>query len=1136
MAGNYRYILGVDMGVASIGTALVRCSEEGEPLGILDAGVRLFTTPAGGAERRAARQARKTIRRRRQRLHNLAALLRRHGLFPEDDADREEMKGRSLYRLLARAGRGRLQSAFDVGRCLMHLAGHRGAGFLGQMEESGDGETPKKDDRQKTANQYRSLEKRLREANMTLGEFFLERLRRAAETKGRLRRRKNFINDGSVDFAVPRFLVKAEFRRIWEVQSKFFPQMTSELEEEAFSITFKDRPHAPYAVGLCSLDPDSGEPRLPRMSRLADTRRIYEQANNIRLRTAQAVLEPDRQMRDAVVTRCMAGETLTKTAVKKLLQPFCPEKILAVNMEEGSSIRGFCLAEAFADILSWQAMSEQEQDNLVAFMAEPRLEPEREDSPLMPEELFLKECAGRLGLFGPDAEEKVSRCLHALPADRSMLGETATRRILEKLREGRVVEESGKTVWRPLSQREAADACGYTAEEERARGMAGAYDRLPYYGEVLRSDVAPVHPWHLRQADAEEARWGRFPNPVVHVALNQLRKVVNEIMELYGRPMSVHVELAREFGLSAAKRKELDGERVKRRRENEEIDRTLMEAGLPATRRNRIKYRLWKEQAGQDIYTLDPIALTDFPSCDIDHIIPQSMGGSDTFANLALTFRSSNLAKGDGSAYEFIHSRCPEAWPHVLAFISRDAYPKNKQWRFLEGAKERFAEGDADATDSRLSDTGYMAKMAARYLRTICADVVPLRGGMTAYFRHVWGLDGLEYELMGENVRRELYDEATGEVMTDAFGRPKRNPAWKAKPRIDHRHHAEDALVLACVSRSMMQKLARASHAGRECGEFPAPFGGTEADFRRTVLAALAGVRPSPKAEHALEGSLHEDTRYRVLAPAAGKPGLFLVTYRRKIDALKKPEDIKTDFHRYGDLPETAAMAENNRQKRLAVESRMERAKNMLEEKRRASGTGGPVAESRIFQAAAALARKEVRGFGFTWQDVTTLSLVNVNLRQRSGFRPGGNAFVDFFEKPDGSVGWECVARFNAVQKNFMPEWQKEGGRLIWRLFKGDVLEMSFSEKERQTLGLPSGEGGRWFVVQKFSDNQIQVRRLQDARPLSEKDGEAACWVSGGRGLVFYTRAQARKVELSPFGKVLHKHRKLWDGKKAKKA
>ena len=1136
MAKNYRYILGVDMGIASIGTALVRCSEEGEPLGILDAGVRLFGVSKGGEERRKARQARKTIRRRRRRLRVLAALLRNHGLFPEDVGAAEELNGRSLYRMWARAGRSRLQSAFEVGRCLMYLAKHRGAGFLGQLEGEDDKEPQKKNDAQKTANLYRSLEKRLRESGMTLGEFFLQRLRCASETGGRIRRRENFINDGSVDFAVPRFLVKAEFRRIWKVQSKFFPQMTPELEAEVYRVMFEDRPHAPYAVGRCSLEPDSGEMRLPRMSRLADTRRIYEQANNLRIRTARAVEAPDRRMRDAVVERCMAGETLTKTAVKNLLQPFCTERILAVNMEEGNSIRGFCLASAFADIPSWKTMSEEEQDSLVAFMAEPRLEPDRADSPLMPEELFLKECAERLGLSGPDAEERVSRCLYALPADRSMLGETATRRILEKLREGRVVVENCGEVWRPLSQREAADACGYLAEEERARGMAGTYDRLPYYGEVLRSDVAPVHPWHVGQAAEEEAAWGRFPNPVVHVALNQLRKVVNEIIDLYGRPVSVHVELAREFGMSAVKRKELDRERKNRRSENEAIDRELVGAGLPPTRRNRIKYRLWKEQSGQDIYTLHAIALSDFPSCDIDHIIPQALGGSDTFANLALTSRSNNLAKGDRSAYEFIQSRCPDAWPHVLAFVSRDAYPKNKQWRFLESARERFAEGDEDATDNRLSDTGYMAKMAARYLRTVCADVVPLRGGMTARLRHLWGLDGLEYELMGENVRRELYDEATGEVMLDEWGRPKRNPAWKAKPRIDHRHHAEDALILACASRSMMQKLARADHLGRECEAFPAPFGGSAEDFRRAVLEALSGVRPSPRAEHSLEGSLHEDTRYRVLAPVKGKPGLFVVTYRRKLDAIKKTKDIEADFSKYGDLPETAAMEESNRQKRLAVESRLERAKHMLEEKRRSSGTGGAVTESRILQAALALARKEDRTLGFTWQDVTCLSLVNVSGRQQSGFKPGGNACVDFFETPDGKVDWECITLFDAAQKNFQAEWQKAGCRLIWRLFKGDVLELSFSDAEKRALGLPPGAASRWFVVQMFSEGKLQVRRLQDARPLQEKDGETSCWLSGERGRSFYTRAQARKVELSPFGKVLHKHRKLWYGKKAKKS
>ena len=43
MAGRYNYALGVDLGIASIGTALVRLNEDGEPCGLLDAGVRIFS-------------------------------------------------------------------------------------------------------------------------------------------------------------------------------------------------------------------------------------------------------------------------------------------------------------------------------------------------------------------------------------------------------------------------------------------------------------------------------------------------------------------------------------------------------------------------------------------------------------------------------------------------------------------------------------------------------------------------------------------------------------------------------------------------------------------------------------------------------------------------------------------------------------------------------------------------------------------------------------------------------------------------------------------------------------------------------------------------------------------------------------
>ncbi len=1140
MTGNYRYILGIDLGIGSLGTAIVRCDEGGAPCGILDAGVRLFNVPEGASERRQARQARKIIRRRHQRMSLLTNCLREHGLLPPDKRELATLVRRSPYILRARAARQRLESPYEVGRCLLHLARFRGAGFLGQAEDmEGETDARARKDSQKSANLYRNLESWLKKSGQTVGEFLAERLRAASGTKGRIRRRKNFLEDGSVDFAIPRFLVKKEFLLIWDKQAPYFPHLNEALKSEIYRILFQDKPHAPHAVGKCSLDPDSGELRIPRMSRLAETRRIYEQVNNLRIRTSTAVFPLTRQMRDAVVEECMHGRTLKKSDLKRILQPFCQEVIVAINLaDDETGIGGFCIARALADIPAWKDMDEAEQDSVLAFMAEPRLFPEDPRSPLMPEEDFLAECVRRLRLEGVEgAEETVSRCLHELPDGRSMLGETASRRILEKLREGRIETVDGREVWFPLSNREAADACGYTAEEELARRMAGTFDELPYYGAVLRHDVAPVHPWHEDRAAGEEAMYGRFPNPVVHVALNQLRKVVNEIMGLYGRPVSIHVELAREFGMSAQKREQLERERQSRARENESINEELRKMGLPPSRWNRIKYRLWEEQGHCDIYTLKPIAASDLQACDIDHIIPQSLGGSDSYANLALTFASVNLAKGESSAYDFIQGHAQDAWPHILKYISDPKrYPRNKAWRFLENARERFLEKDEDQTDHRLVDTGYMAKMALRYLSCICRDVVPLRGGMTARLRHLWGLDGLEYELMDLPVRSVLHDEATGEVLLDEWGRPVRNPAWKAKPRIDHRHHAKDAIVLACTSRSMMQKLAHDERHGIRSVDFPAPFGKGIGEFRSEVYRILSGIKPSPKAEHSMQGRLHESTRYRVLTEVPGSPGQYLCTYRRKLSAVKKLDDIETDFDKYNAIPQVATIAKENRLKVSLAAGRYEEAKKALELRQQDSPKRRPVDERLILQEAFRLARRQDSRMGFTYQDVLVLGLVHVDMTSRSGYKPGANLCVDFFEKKDGRVGWECIRLFDANRKNFQPEWQKAGHKHLWSVYKDDVLELQFSDEEKRKLGLPPNASGNWFRVQKFSATAMQIKLLQDARALKNKEDDQACWVSGERGLSYFARARARKVELSPFGKVMHKHKKLWDGKKKKRA
>ena len=124
--------------------------------------------------------------------------------------------------------------------------------------------------------------------------------------------------------------------------------------------------------------------------------------------------------------------------------------------------------------------------------------------------------------------------------------------------------------------------------------------------------------------------------------------------------------------------------------------------------------------------------------------------------------------------------------------------------------------------------------MAARYLRAIvdCPDcdevmdnrILAVKGGQTAELRRHWNLLGLEYDLMGLNIPRYIdcapywQNLETGEII-DGEQKPdidgnwkfyncKKNPEWSAKPRIDHRHHAMDAITVACANRGLIQKMA----------------------------------------------------------------------------------------------------------------------------------------------------------------------------------------------------------------------------------------------------------------------------------------------------------------------------------------
>src|SRR5699024_8154384 len=99
--------------------------------------------------------------------------------------------------------------------------------------------------------------------------------------------------------------------------------------------------------------------------------------------------------------------------------------------------------------------------------------------------------------------------------------------------------------------------------------------RLPYYGKVIPESVWGKEP----EADKDKApnerdedayQYGKIANPTVHIALNQLRVVVNRVIENMGEPPTrIHVELTRDLKNSREARKKIEQQQAKNKKVND---------------------------------------------------------------------------------------------------------------------------------------------------------------------------------------------------------------------------------------------------------------------------------------------------------------------------------------------------------------------------------------------------------------------------------------------------------------------------------------------------------------------------------------------------------------------------------------
>ncbi len=1087
---------GIDVGVASLGFAVVVLDEQGHPARLIDGTALVYPAPLGGAERTRHRSTRTQYKRRAKRIKALRSeLARLLALEPGFDAehvhpdlaDGEKADGkprRNTSRVRLRAyGLSEPLTAGDLARAVLHIAKNRGQRLTRGLKDDSkaDAEQKKRTDkeRQSMADAANTTSEQLTVLGERLGlggpahpsQLFKDK------TGGTEMTRLKKGREGTPVFT--RGMVQAELDALLEAQRPYHEALTDGVCKTLREMVFEEaEPKAP-AIGKCRYGKRGAdgeiETRLPRGSDLFQRKRIFEEVNNLRIVSARTAAERllTLDQRNCLVERLLNGEKLTAAKVRDALRLGRGARADTTSLDirrkgrkTAGELQGHPLAAAMrkAGALDrWREFDDGACESIACLV---RTEDDKE------------RLCYELQAFDlpPNAIQALSDA--RLPATYSAAGETATRELLAALETD------------VISNHEAEKRAGL----EESDPPPPCLNRLPYYGTVLQG-------WCVGgDNDAcsnNEARFGRIPNPVVHVALNQLRKTANAYLRLYGKPERICVELARDMNKSAEEREKTEEEANKNRKANE---RYVEQAGVhtrkltPAHLR---RMKLHRMQGGECLYTGRNICmeqLFDGHSVEIDHILPYATTRDSSIANLALVFAEANQMKGKRTPFKaFSNGYKGQDYEHILRRAKQRG--GSVYWRFREDAMERYQ--DQDAFQSRfLNDTRYIARMVARYLSSVCADpngVVSLNGRITSDLRHQWGLHTLIRDIMAAEGCLDLADfqlPEGGECLAKIRERRKRAD----KIRWDHRHHLLDAIVAACTTRSDVQRLqTRAARDTRResAGEILAEIrrddrhfaNGSlcwQPGFREVVKAFLqeragdgaAGERPPTsvvrKADHDTRGQLHEARNYGVICEVPKKTGQYvardhaslpeLTVDRIKglgvpptvVRAVEQATEAGTRIWWGGDRPVSALhnLAKDLAGLRTALLNLMNEAPDeILANARTENGRQQARAKWAIEQYIGKTGRRR-----YTRVQIVSLRILKGPLhpgkKPRQANPTGANDRLVYFIDGKGKRDLEVVSTLDANRPRFEERWRREGGRPLFVLRRDDLVEMTTDSKD----------------------------------------------------------------------------------------
>jgi CRISPR-associated endonuclease Csn1 len=848
MDNTFSYTLGLDIGITSVGWAVLCNNKDGEPFKIERLGVRMFEaaevplqkgqrkknqkSDSGSlaVARREARGSRRVIRRRCHRKERIKQLIATSGIMTKDELaalfsdthPKGQSEGKCVYELRVEA-LNRLLTKEETVRLLIHFAQRRGYKSNSKSEEAKNGEETGKVKLAISENERRMQVGGYR----TVGEMlWLDECFKRTDPDGRMTLDVHNRPD-EYKVSISRDMLADELGKIFKEQRRLGNSwLTEDFEAKYRTIwasqrSFDEGPggNSPYGgnliekmFGPCTLEP--GQTQAAKASYTAEYFRLLQFANNLKLAGNGLPAEPlDDDQRKALMDYVMSSPGITYAQLRKKLGLRKDQYFNSLSY--GNKTLAAVEKKKLGQMTFYHEL--RKALDTVAVGAIQTFSPEMLDQIGYILTIFKSDEKRRTALQEAGVDERYIDALLTLSATKTVnLSLAALKKLIPYL-------EQGDSYY---------DACK----------KAGYHSQNTSRSEKLTIRMA-----------------SDIKNPVVLRAVSQTIKVINAIVREYGQPEVVRIELAREMGKSREERDQIKKQQDKNAEQNNECREQITELKETVSGQDIVKFKLFQEQDGICLYSGSPMEigrLFEHGYAEIDHIIPYSISLDDSYSNKVLVLKKENQDKGNRIPYDYL-GQDEARWQAFETRVDTRIRDRRKKSNLLlkslsDGQKEGFRQRN-------LTDTQYITRLVKNLIS-----------------------DNLQFNETG-NFKPSMRVQAVNGSITAQVR--KRLGLDKNRSNGDL-HHAQDAAVIACITPEMVQKITR--HAQRQ--EFSRSQQGyidyeTGEIMTRDAFNAKYAPRfpePWPQFRQELEARLSDD-------PAEELRCLRLPTY-------DDPDEIKSVF------------------------------------------------------------------------------------------------------------------------------------------------------------------------------------------------------------------------------------------------